>query len=152
MARIANGSEKVTERESYVLRDEPLENDKKEIRFIDLFCGIGGFHVAMDQACNGLGLESRAVFASDIDSECQRTYEANFGLPVNGDITKISAIDVPDHDVLLGGFPCQPFSIIGERKEFNDTRGIFLSTSFASLPPNDRRHQRCVTANYEPHS
>ena len=140
MAPIASGSKKITEREPSVLRDEPWKHDKEEIRFIDLFCGIGGFHVAMDQACSELGIKSKAVFASDIDLECQRAYEANFGLVVNGDITKISADDIPDHDVLLGGFPCQPFSIIGERKEFDDTRGIFLSTSFASLLPHDRRH------------
>ena len=94
MARIANGSEKMTEREPSVLRDEPWKHDKEEIRFIDLFCGIGGFHVAMDQACSELGMKSTAVFASDIDPECQRSYEANFGLSVNGDITKISTDDM----------------------------------------------------------
>lgn len=98
----------------------------KTIRFIDLFCGIGGFHRAIQQAAKERGMRAQAVFASDIDSECQVAYEANFGLPVTGDITKVAANDVPDHDVLLAGFPCQPFSIIGERKGFSDTRGTLF--------------------------
>lgn len=98
----------------------------KTIRFIDLFCGIGGFHRAIQQAAKDRGIKAQAVFASDIDSECQVAYEANFGLPVTGDITKVAAGDIPDHDILLAGFPCQPFSIIGERKGFSDTRGTLF--------------------------
>lgn len=105
--------------------DTPLY-DRKKLRFIDLFCGIGGFHVAIKQACADLNLDAKAVFASDIDSECQKVYESNFSLPVHGDITTVDAADVPQHDVLLAGFPCQPFSIIGERKGFTDTRGTLF--------------------------
>ncbi len=100
--------------------------DPKLVRFIDLFCGIGGFHVAMQQACTDLGMKSKAVFASDIDKDCQVAYETNFSLKVHGDITKIDEKDIPFHDILVGGFPCQPFSIIGERKGFDDTRGTLF--------------------------
>lgn len=109
-----------------IVNEAERQMDKKRLRFIDLFCGIGGVHVAFEQACQELGLESRAVFASDIDEECRRAYEANFSLPVEGDITKVNADAVPYHEVLLPGFPCQPFSIIGERRGLSDTRGTLF--------------------------
>ena len=90
------------------------------LRFIDLFCGIGGFHLA----AHSLGW--RCEMASDIDDEARRTYERNFGLKPLGDIHQIPASSIPDHDVLLAGFPCQPFSIIGEGKGFNDARGTLF--------------------------
>ena len=108
------------------LAEDETPYGAKTIRFIDLFCGIGGFHRAIQQAAMDRGMRAQAVFASDIDGECQVAYEANFGLPVTGDITKVAAGDVPDHDILLAGFPCQPFSIIGERKGFSDTRGTLF--------------------------
>lgn len=108
------------------LAEDPPIQGVRTIRFIDLFCGIGGFHVAIRQAAKDRGLKAKAVFASDIDSQCQISYEANFSLPVAGDITKVDANDIPDHDMLLAGFPCQPFSIIGERKGFDDTRGTLF--------------------------
>lgn len=108
------------------LAEEDTTYGARTIRFIDLFCGIGGFHRAIQQAARDRGLKAQGVFASDIDSECQVAYEANFGLSVTGDITQVAAEDVPDHDVLLAGFPCQPFSIIGERKGFSDTRGTLF--------------------------
>ncbi len=86
-------------------------------KFIDLFCGIGGFRTA------AMSLGWQCVFSSDIDEECQRAYEANFGERPIGDIHQVKVQDVPDHDILFGGFPCQPFSIIGDRKGFDDTRG-----------------------------
>ena len=85
--------------------------------FADLFCGIGGFHYAADS----LGL--RCVFASDIDDACRMQYERNFNFRPAGDITEINADDVPDHDLLFAGFPCQAFSIIGERKGKQDSHG-----------------------------
>jgi DNA (cytosine-5)-methyltransferase 1 len=99
---------------------------KSPLRFIDLFCGIGGFRFAIEGAAMVRGLKSEGVFASDIDSECHRAYEANFGHKPSGDITKIKAEDIPDHDILLAGFPCQPFSIIGHKKGFDDTRGTLF--------------------------
>ncbi|QYK52620.1 MAG: DNA (cytosine-5-)-methyltransferase [Fimbriimonadaceae bacterium] len=97
-----------------------------ELKFIDLFCGIGGFHIAMENASEKAGIRSSCVFASDIDIACQEMYEANFGLKPVGDITKIDALDIPDHDVLFAGFPCQPFSIMGSLRGFEDTRGTLF--------------------------
>lgn len=98
----------------------------RKMRYIDLFCGIGGFHLGAEQAFANRGLAAECVFASDIDVEAQRMYEANFGLAPAGDITQVQAEDIPDHDVLFAGFPCQPFSIIGSSKGFEDTRGTLF--------------------------
>jgi DNA (cytosine-5)-methyltransferase 1 len=94
------------------------------VKFIDLFCGIGGFRQAMDEACRKNNLIPQCVFSSDIDPACQYSYEENFGEYPAGDITKISEQDIPDHDILFAGFPCQPFSIIGQMKGFEDIRQI----------------------------
>lgn len=91
-----------------------------EFSYIDLFAGIGGFHLAAES------LGGKCVFASEIDSEAQKAYEANYNLKPQGDITKIDALSIPDHDVLLAGFPCQPFSIIGNRLGFDDIRGTLF--------------------------
>jgi len=99
---------------------------KKKIQYIDLFCGIGGFRLAMDQAATALGLAAKCVFSCDIDLECQKAYAANFGERPHGDIKSINADSIPYHDVLLAGFPCQPFSIIGNRRGFSDTRGTLF--------------------------
>lgn len=98
----------------------------ERIKFIDLFCGIGGFRVAMDEACQENDLMPTCVFSSDIDTFCQDSYEANFGHRPVGDITQVDENDIPDHDILFAGFPCQPFSIIGQRKGFEDTRGTLF--------------------------
>jgi DNA (cytosine-5)-methyltransferase 1 len=98
----------------------------KIIRYIDLFCGIGGFRVAINQAAPAHGIEPVCVFSSDIDEDCQTAYEGNFGERPIGDIKAVNEKSVPDHDLLLGGFPCQPFSIIGHRKGFEDTRGTLF--------------------------
>lgn len=84
---------------------------KKPFRFIDLFCGIGGFHLAFKR----LGHE--CVFASDWDRFSQQTYEANFGKKPLGDIHSVAVADIPAHDILCGGFPCQPFSLAGVSKK-----------------------------------
>jgi len=99
---------------------------KKTIRYIDLFCGIGGFRIAIEQAAISLGVEVKCSMSSDIDLPCQKTYEANFSERPMGDIGEIDSQNIPDHDLLLAGFPCQPFSIIGHRKGFEDTRGTLF--------------------------
>lgn len=90
-------------------------------RFIDLFAGIGGIR---------LGFESvggHCVFSSEFDEDACTTYEANFGEHPSGDITKIEAKDIPEFDILLGGFPCQAFSIIGKKEGFaNETCGTLF--------------------------
>lgn len=96
------------------------------IRFIDLFCGIGGFRYGMEGACRSLGIKHQCVFSSDIDPACRMSYAENFHELPYGDITKIDAYTIPDFEVLLGGFPCQSFSIIGNRKGFEDTRGTLF--------------------------
>lgn len=110
---------------SYSMSNQTKKNGKA-IRFIDLFCGIGGFRIAAEQLAGDLGTPVKCVFSSDIDEECQRAYEENFGEKPAGDITTVDAKDIPDHDILLAGFPCQPFSIIGHRKGFEDTRGTLF--------------------------
>jgi DNA (cytosine-5)-methyltransferase 1 len=83
-----------------------------DFTFIDLFAGIGGFRKGFDAAGGGF------VFTSEWDKYSQKTYRANFGdHEVHGDITKIDAADIPDHDILVAGFPCQPFSIAGVSKK-----------------------------------
>ncbi len=96
------------------------------MRYIDLFCGIGGFRIAMQNASERLRVSSECVFSSDIDLDAQIAYETNFNEKPFGDITQIAAKDIPDHDLLLGGFPCQAFSIIGNRKGFEDIRGTLF--------------------------
>ena len=89
-------------------------------KFIDLFAGIGGFHIAL----SSFGAE--CIFASEWDDYAQKVYEKNFHIKPHGDITKISEEDIPEHDILCAGFPCQPFSISGKQKGFNDTRGTLF--------------------------
>lgn len=98
----------------------------EKIKFIDLFCGIGGFRIAMEEACRENDIIPECVFSSDIDPFCQDSYEANFGHRPTGDITQVDEKDIPDHDILFAGFPCQPFSIIGQMQGFNDIRGTLF--------------------------
>lgn len=94
--------------------------NKKKFKFIDLFAGIGGIRIAFERA------GGQCVFRSEWDEPCQAMYEANFGEKPFGDITKLNAEDVPDHDILTSGFPCQAFSIIGNKLGFADTRGTLF--------------------------
>ncbi len=103
-----------------------LLKDSKKIRFIDLFSGLGGFRLAIEQVCRQQNLESDCVFSCDIDKDAQAIYHANFGDQPQGDITEIAALDIPNHDILMAGFPCQPFSICGDLKGFDDTRGTLF--------------------------
>ena len=90
---------------------------EKQFTFIDLFCGIGGFHQALQK------LGGKCVFASDIDKDCCDIYEKNYGIKPHGDITKVDVNIIPNFDVLTGGFPCQSFSNSGKKKGFLDKRG-----------------------------
>ena len=84
-----------------------MVSKKKSFTFIDLFAGIGGLRIAFENA------GGKCVFSSEWNKFSQQTYEANFGEVPDGDITKIDEREIPDHDILVGGFPCQPFSIAG---------------------------------------
>lgn len=91
-----------------------------EFTFIDLFAGIGGFRIPMQE------LGGKCVFSSENNYHAQRSYEYNFGEVPFGDITKINTDIIPNHDILCAGFPCQPFSISGKMKGFEDTRGTLI--------------------------
>lgn len=96
----------------------------KEIKFIDLFAGIGGIRLGFES------IGGECVFSSEWDKYAQDTYEANFSERPDGDITTINPNTIPNHDILLGGFPCQAFSICGDQKGFSDTRGsLFFNIS-----------------------
>lgn len=93
------------------------DTEQNELKFIDLCCGIGGFH----QALSNMGF--KCVMASDIDEDCRNNYELNYNIKPEGDFTKLKVEDIPTFNILCAGFPCQPFSKAGEQKGFNDTRG-----------------------------
>lgn len=95
-------------------------SNKQKNTFIDLFAGIGGFRLAFNNA----GFD--CIFSSEINKHCQEVYFNNYHDLPNGDITKIDPINIPDFDILTGGFPCQPFSICGKQKGFEDTRGTLF--------------------------
>ncbi len=90
------------------------------LKFIDLFCGIGGFRLALES------LNNNCVFSSDIDNEAKKIYLRNFNENPEGDISKIPNATIPKHDVICAGFPCQPFSISGKQKGFKDIRGTLF--------------------------
>ncbi len=96
------------------------ESEKPEFTFIDLFAGIGGFRIPLQE------LGGSCVFSSEFNYHAQRAYELNFGEVPFGDITKLNVGIVPNHDILCAGFPCQPFSISGKMKGFEDTRGTLI--------------------------
>ena len=114
----------------YISRSQFLKNYKKNIHlisknkidftYIDLFCGIGGMRQGFDKA------GGYCSFSSDIDKCSQDTYFKNYGEYPFGDITKIKARLIPDHDILVAGFPCQPFSQAGKKKGIKDTRGTLF--------------------------
>jgi DNA (cytosine-5)-methyltransferase 1 len=97
-----------------------FKNEKPLFKFIDLFAGIGGIRLPFQE------LGGKCVFTSEWDKFSQKTYTTNFGELPNGDITKILAKDIPEHDLLLGGFPCQAFSQAGLKRGFNDSRGTMF--------------------------
>jgi len=90
---------------------------------IDLFAGIGGIRIGFEQAFKN---DINFVFSSEIDKYARKTYEANFHEIPYGDITKIDEKDIPAHDIVLAGFPCQAFSVAGKKLGFKDTRGTLF--------------------------
>lgn len=101
--------------------EEQNANKDKKYKFIDLFAGIGGIRKSIESIGGG------CVFSSEIDIHAQFTYYTNYGVVPFGDITKIDPSTIPDHDILCGGFPCQPFSNIGKREGFqHPTQGTMF--------------------------
>lgn len=94
--------------------------NKEEVKFIDLFCGIGSFHYSFKK------LNWKCVMACDIDKAVKETYKENYDLLPLDDITEIEPINVPNYDILCAGFPCQPFSQCGKHKGFDDKRGTMF--------------------------
>jgi DNA (cytosine-5)-methyltransferase 1 len=90
------------------------------MRYIDLFCGIGGFHQALKS------LKCQCILASDIDKNCQNIYKLNYDIEVQKDVKKINANSLNDFDIICAGFPCQTFSNAGKKKTFSDKRGLLF--------------------------
>lgn len=97
-----------------------LVMDTDDFTFIDLFAGIGGMRLAFER------VGGECVFSSEIDEDAIATYEANYGETPAGDITEIDAASIPDHDILLAGFPCPSFSIMGDKNGIDDERGALF--------------------------
>lgn len=97
-----------------------VEKNLQDVKAIDLFCGIGGFHYAI------ASFGGKVVFASEKDKKTANIYSRNLNLIPKGDIEAIDENSIPDHDILCAGFPCQPFSIAGKQKGFEDTRGTLF--------------------------
>lgn len=100
---------------------------QKTIRIIDLFAGLGGIRLGFEQGMAKLGFQTKCVFTSEIKKYAIKAYQNHFGNEkIYGDITQIKTEDIPDFDVLLAGFPCQPFSSAGKGLGFSDTRGTLF--------------------------
>lgn len=98
-------------------------NSNKKLKAIDLFAGIGGIRLGFEKVFEK---QIEFVFSSELDKYAKNTYSANFNEIPEGDITQIDEKDIPKHDIILAGFPCQAFSIAGHRKGFEDTRGTLF--------------------------
>lgn len=112
--------EYVTEVLLKTVNSESHDNKKSNFRFIDLFAGIGGIRIPFQE------LGGECVMGSEIDKFARTSYKAYFGEFPEGDISQIKPCEIPDFEILTGGFPCQPFSLAGHKKGFNDTRGTLF--------------------------
>ena len=108
----------------YLRKD--LQADSDEIKYIDLFCGLGGIRIGFEQALKDMGLKGKCVFSSDIKPAAIAAYKNYFGEDAKCDITKIKLSSLPNFDFLLAGFPCQAFSQAGLGLGFRDTRGTLF--------------------------
>lgn len=126
-ARLAEGLSVNVERLFFKEPSVERQALPSSIKFIDLFCGIGGFRYASKQAFERLGIKGQCLLSSDIDKFAAESYGANFGEKPVGDITKVDEKDIPDFDLLFAGFPCQAFSICGLQRGFADnTKGTLF--------------------------
>ena len=109
----------------------PLPENLQDLRIVDLFAGLGGFHHALDKLGREMGFNVKCVFASELQEDLRHLYERNYHVKynqINPDITRLETDDiiracVPEHDILCGGFPCQPFSKAGKQQGFDDEEG-----------------------------
>lgn len=119
-----------------------ISTSNKELTFIDLFCGIGGFHIAMN---NIKEIKSKCIMACDIDKKCQETYKLNFGINVEKDIKKLDVSKYQTPDIIFAGFPCQSHSVAGKRLGLNDLRGSLIYDLFNII--NQIKPKICVLEN-----
>jgi DNA (cytosine-5)-methyltransferase 1 len=106
-----------------------MDKNNMQIRFIDLFAGIGGIRLGFENAAREIGIKTKCVYTSEIDKYACQTYHKNYSKDNHeplSDITKVNEKEMPDFDLVLAGFPCQAFSIAGKRGGFEDTRGTLF--------------------------
>ena len=141
-----------------------MSGKAETIRFIDLFSGLGGTRLGLEQACDELGLQHKCILSSDKKKSAAKAYKHNFNEDVFPDVTKIDETELEDFDFLLAGFPCQPFSRAGMKRGFADTRGtmffeierilkakepkFFLLENVAELTTNDKGRTLEVIINH----
>lgn len=127
--------------------DSELNTDSNEVKFIDLFSGLGGIRLGFEQALEDFGLTGKCIFSSDIKPAAIKAYKHNFGEDPTCDITKINPSTLPDFDFLLSGFPCQAFSQAGLGLGFQDTRGTLFFNIAEIL--KEKKPQGFVLENVE---